>query len=377
MAIVTHPDGYLQITEGHNWQDISDNGILQRIFKGWNERRLVAGLPLYWYGKNPNASILLGGDAQFTEFENPLLVPNPIYTIEDARIYPGAVLQNVAFWNFLKSEIKNIFRSPEAIEEGSSYWYYEETAEGGGDFTTSLITPEEFLPKIDDIDDVKSGDALALKQINDLLRILYDLRLASPMEGSSILKNLYKPPPIKIKEASTVGAPYGTCAEEYASANSQWYNDTREKEGGHYSFIAQASGSGVTVYNFEQYSEFTSSDYIYPAFPLNGEFILVGGNIFGGSHPDWSNGFIPPGQSLINKLPLNEELILTTDYMGFDITKPPLEIFGINCFNLTGYNSWYIIIVWIKPQFADLAPYVPNAYNYSINVSSIDQPSPI
>jgi hypothetical protein len=102
MAIVTHQDGYLQITEGHNWQDISEGSILQRIFRGWNERRLVAGLPLYWYGKNPNASSLLGGDAQFTEFENPLTIPNPTYTIEDARIYPGAVLQNVGFWKKLQ-----------------------------------------------------------------------------------------------------------------------------------------------------------------------------------------------------------------------------------------------------------------------------------
>lgn len=105
MAIITHPDGYLQITEGHPWQDISDEGILQRIFRGWNERRLVAGLPLYWYGKNPNASVLLGGDAQFTEFENPLTVPNPTYTLDDARIYPGAVLQNVEFWRKLQEVV--------------------------------------------------------------------------------------------------------------------------------------------------------------------------------------------------------------------------------------------------------------------------------
>jgi hypothetical protein len=88
--IETAEEGYLQIKQGYPWQIVQppgeyfpDGSILWRIFRGWNQRRDVVGLPLLAYK-----------DTAFTEVE----------TIEDAKIHKGAILQNAAFWRALQNE---------------------------------------------------------------------------------------------------------------------------------------------------------------------------------------------------------------------------------------------------------------------------------
>jgi hypothetical protein len=106
--IETNAEGYLQIKEGYPWQIVQapgeyfpDGSILWRIFRGWNERRLLSGLPLYWYGKKPGAG---GTDTTFTAIANPLFGDGPEYTIDDATIYPGANLQVASFWRTIEGD---------------------------------------------------------------------------------------------------------------------------------------------------------------------------------------------------------------------------------------------------------------------------------
>jgi hypothetical protein len=121
--IETNAEGYLQIKEGYPWQIVQGPGeyfpngsILWRIFRGWNERRLVSGLPLYWYGKKPSAD---GTDTTFTAIPNPLFEDNPEYTIDDATIYPGANLQSAFFWRTIEGD--KFFPLLQENENGTNY----------------------------------------------------------------------------------------------------------------------------------------------------------------------------------------------------------------------------------------------------------------
>jgi hypothetical protein len=87
MSIYVHPDGYLQITEGHNIQDVSEGSIMWRMFRGWNQRRQAVGLDALAY---------IG-----TEFV-------PVTNLDDAKINVGANLQNYLFWQKLQKGLCEI-----------------------------------------------------------------------------------------------------------------------------------------------------------------------------------------------------------------------------------------------------------------------------
>jgi len=74
--------GLLQIDAGYPWQDVKPGSALWRMFRGWNERRQVVGLPMLQYA-----------GASFTTAAS----------IDGAVIVPGANLQSAGFWRELQA----------------------------------------------------------------------------------------------------------------------------------------------------------------------------------------------------------------------------------------------------------------------------------
>lgn len=353
MAIITHPDGYLQITEGHRWQDVSDSGILQRIFRGWNERRLVSGLPLYWYGRNSRAA-MLGGDAQFTEFENPLTVPNPTYTIDDARIYPGAVLQNAVFWNFLINELSsNILYNPENI-----VWMKYQF---NGNYTGQFVEQIDYNAVISVLNDkrVSLGDVLGIKQINALLYAMSFLQFyaAYGLIGTvGSTSKIYSGAELSASEGFGLG--YVNCQDFYSKAKNDWYSSRQQYGQSFYSFDCEALGESYQngSYLFINRSFFSSTSLNQKAIPLNGEFILIAYayNLFDYDYVDLSGKTPSPGDWTIERKILNKDFTLPLNYLGFDVTKSPLELCGVNCNNFRRVSYSVIVFTYAKPKFADL-----------------------
>jgi hypothetical protein len=152
----------LQISVGENWQNVAEGSVMYRIFRGWNERRQVIGKPMFSYQ-----------NTTFVQVDN----------IADARIYVGANLQNVIFWNTLlnrdnlqnTSAPANFFRLPEngidynnesifrpsgAIKPSFPYWSVHASIWNILGFQSPYT--------------ISAGDIIGVFLINTLLRFLYE-----------------------------------------------------------------------------------------------------------------------------------------------------------------------------------------------------------
>jgi len=83
MPVVVSSEGYYQVDDYWDMQDVSQNSINYKMFRGWNERRLLLGLPIYKYE-----------GSQMQE----------VGSLDDARIMPGANMQHTNLWRRIQEE---------------------------------------------------------------------------------------------------------------------------------------------------------------------------------------------------------------------------------------------------------------------------------
>jgi hypothetical protein len=95
MPVVVSSEGYYQVDDYWDMQDVSQNSINYKMFRGWNERRLLLGLPIYKYE-----------GSQMQE----------VGSLDDARIMPGANMQHTNLWRRIQEETftaADIFINPD------------------------------------------------------------------------------------------------------------------------------------------------------------------------------------------------------------------------------------------------------------------------
>lgn len=142
----------LQITSGENWQNVAEGSIMYRMFRGWNERRLVIGKSMLRYeGKD------------FVEVQD----------INDARIAVGSNLQNAAFWRQLETEdfVPVLQTNPDTTNYVIALGTVEEDS-------GILTVYDSYATSVDDrysvsITPTAEGDILAMEKINAILRRMY------------------------------------------------------------------------------------------------------------------------------------------------------------------------------------------------------------
>ena len=374
MAIITHPDGYLQITEGHNWQDVSDSSILQRIFRGINERRLIMELPLYWYGVNPRFPGE-GSDNTFTKFDNPYA--NSSYTIEDARIFTGSNVQAVGFWNFLYQLLGLMFYDEFSVS--SNLWYvYENDAVYKGQSQPRTIDTQTVYQIAQK--QITHGTIISTSIINELLKGLWELQFFRPFVIDSVFfapyvypSFLYDTPNQIESNGSPLLADRENCSGVYSETVANWYNNLFDPRPTHYIFQGYASASKRTVgartlYNFFHSGIANTQGVNQQSIPINGDFVLLAqaeSDDSLNSTPlfvDLSGKTPSPGWWSIDRKPLKNGYNLPVNYLGFDVTKSPLENFNLNCGSLSSsateqvIDNYYKVVIhpFLKPQFADL-----------------------
>jgi hypothetical protein len=98
MPIVVSDEGYYQVDDYWDLQDVSQNSINYKMFRGWNERRLLLGLPIYKYE-----------GSQMQE----------VGSLDDARIMPGANMQHTNLWRRIQEEA--FFSSTIQNTDGTAY----------------------------------------------------------------------------------------------------------------------------------------------------------------------------------------------------------------------------------------------------------------
>jgi hypothetical protein len=193
----------LQIQTGENWQNVAEGSIMYRMFRGWNERRQVIGKPMLSY---QNAAFV------------------PVGNIADARIYAGANLQNVNFWNTLldrdnlqnTSVPANFFRLPEnGIDYNNESIF---TPSGAGKPTFPYWSVRESVWNILGFQgpySIRAGDIIGVFLINTLLRFLYEHQNVGN----------FLPPTSGTFRSGTVGGgtgPGGTRCAAYSNIQLNW-----------------------------------------------------------------------------------------------------------------------------------------------------------
>jgi len=359
MSIYTHPDGYLQITEGHNIQDVSEGSIMWRLFRGWNQRRQAIG-----YG----ALAYIG-----TEFV-------PVENIDEAKINSGANLQNYLFWRKLQSlnEIispggpfppQQFRRSFLPIPAGDTYAGYVGFNKDAvmffalffladpqqfqyTEYDRVLLAPtfidfnydrdnQDWLANIGELTGgyIAPGSLLNLNAINGLLRAMHSLRmLRYSLIGlrKSVSSSAF---------AQWVGGGYEACPTVYDRAIAT----TTATEGGNQTFLLSSTARGFfgpnyipSFFGYSQWAVDSASCQLYMrAEIVSRKFMIISSGRSVGE--EWGNIYGVESESVLESrdvgtlapsgiYTVTHSEIHTGGVGGF---ASPLQLHGINCTNAT------------------------------------------